>query len=168
MAKADVIEWTDYFTGGDSTSIEQVWYNDNTHRMTVAFNKSGLYSYDNVSPGLFREMRDADSLGQFFREHFRRPGHPMPGAKHDERRAVFVQVEKEPSVPEVDFDALKSVRLTTGKGPVYRIHFALESAGWMDVRAEGPAEAIEQFEDYMRDRHLDARVLEVSTDITKR
>lgn len=168
MAKADVIEYTDYFTGGDSTSIEQVWYNENTHRMTVAFQTSGLYSYDNVSPGLFREFQYADSLGQFFRDHFRRPGYPMPGAKHDERRAVFTKVDKEPDIPEVDFDALKAVRLTTGKGPVYTIRFALESAGTMQVRAEGPAEAIEEFEEYMRGRHLSATVLEVSADITKR
>jgi hypothetical protein len=121
MARAEVVEYTAEHDGGDSTSIDHIWYNRNSHRMTVRFSAKGnapggTYSYDDVSLSLYEDFIKAESLGQFFREVFRRPGNPWPGAKHDDRRTTFQQVDPEPARPEPDLDAMKTVRLTSGKG----------------------------------------------------
>jgi hypothetical protein len=166
MARAEVVEFTAEHDGGDSTSIDHVWYNRNTHRMTVRFaakgsQPGGTYSYDDVSLSLYEDFIGAESLGQFFREVFRRPGNPWPGAKHDDRRTTFQQIDPEPSRPEPDLDAMKTVRLTSGRGQKYMLRYTYEADGETEVRAETPEQAKEMFEEYLRDKGFKARVKQI-------
>lgn len=165
MAKTEVVEYTNDFEDEESSSIEHVWYNANTHRMTVKFKTGGLYSYDDVNRGLFDEFFDSDSLGQFFREHFRRPGHVWPGAKHNERTTVFRQVDPEPVKAETDLDAHKTVRLTAGKGKMFSLRYSYEAESEMEVRAVDAGEAIALFKEYMREKGFKAKVTQVNVKV---
>lgn len=167
MAKAEIVEYTTDFVDDESTSIERVWYNANTHRMTVKFKAGGTYSYDDVATQLFDEFMDAESLGQFFREVFRRPGNPWPGAKHDDRTTVFREVPIEPVVrAEPDLDAMKVVRLTTSKGPKFDVEFEYTAPGRMEVRAADAQAAIKLAKEYLRDKGFQAKVTRVTQDIS--
>lgn len=160
MAKAEVIEWTEDFDGTGSSSIGHVWYNSNTGRMTVRFVAGGLYSYDGVSEELYTEFAMADSLGQFFREHFRSPGKPWPGAKHVERTTSFRYVEPEPASGP-DLDALKPELVTLGKGKTFKLRFSYKGTGEMNVRGQDWQEAVDTFVQYMETQGFEVTVNEV-------
>lgn len=149
MAKREVVEYTEEFLGWGSSSIDHVWFNGNTQRMTVRFKSGGLYSYDGVDDTLFDDFQQADSLGNFFREHFRTTP-PWPGAKHDERLVTFTLVEVETPV-RPDLDALKAELITTGKGKTWHIDFTYSGRGKMDVRAPSWQEAMDVLEKRMEE-----------------
>lgn len=162
MGRSEVVEYTTDFDGGESTSIRTVWYNHNTNRMTVKFIAGGLYSYDDVSYSLFNDFQDSESLGQFFREHFRRPGHVWPGAKHNEGTTKFSQVPIERATVTADLDALKVTKLTSGKGESFLLNYTYSAEGQMEVRAKDTKQAVFLLEEYMREKGFDIKVTSVT------
>jgi hypothetical protein len=159
MARAEVIEYTNEFDGGDSTSIEHVWYNRDTERMTVRFKAGGTYSYDGVPVSLYDDFADSDSLGQFFRVNFRATGETWAGAKHNDRTTEFKYVPPEGKpVIETDLDALKAVKLTAGKGKEFKLHFTYSANGEMTVRAPDLDAAMVLFQEYMMEKGFTAKV----------
>lgn len=158
MARSEVIEYTERLGAVEpvhSTSIVDVWYNRITKRMTVKFISGGLYSYDDVDEELYHEFSTAESLGQFFRDHFRVPGEVWPGAKHDEHLATFKKIRPagvggtaRAPAPVVDLDALKVERLTSGAGPEFEISYAFSGEGKIKVRAADVPQAVGLMEEY--------------------
>lgn len=168
MAKAEVIEYTDTFEPRGSTSITQVWWNENTERLTVSFISGGLYSYEGVSADLYSDFFTAESKGQFFRENFRVPGQVWPGAKHDEHLAKFQQVDSKPKMVEPDLDALKVEKLTSGHGKIFKLHFEFSGESDVEVRAADLDEALRVFNDYFADTGFKVKVKGVYIDFTVR
>lgn len=167
MGRREVIEYTEDFVDEDSTSIEHVWYNVNTERLTIKFRHGGTYSYDGVSEELFDEFKDAESLGSFFHATFSPKGEEKwPGVKHDERLIDFLEVDSETPEVEPDLDALKPAALTGGKGKRFKLHFSYSAKGEMEVRAEGVHEAVAIFQEYMAEHGFKADVTEVTMNLT--
>lgn len=158
MGRAEVIEFTHDFEGGDSTSVKHVWWNSNTERLTVEFIRGGgavsggIYSYDGVDYDLYTDFKDSPSYGAFFHSVFTPKGDDKwPGVKHDELRVKFAQVDDEESREVIaDLDALKPNKLTMGKGKAYELEFTYSARGRMEVRARDAGDAIQTFLDYMR------------------
>lgn len=152
MGRTEVIEFTEEFEDADSTSIEHVWYNANTERLTIKFRHSGTYSYDGVDADLYNDFASADSLGSFFHSIFTpKNGEKWPGAKHDERRTEFRAVEVEDPEIEPDLDALKPQAITGGKGKEFKLHFTYSAKGEMTVRAPDVEQAVTILNEYLHD-----------------
>lgn len=156
--RAEVIEYTHDFDGGDSTSIKHVWWNSNTERLTVEFIRGGgavsggIYSYDGVDYDLYSDFKDAPSYGIFFHSEFTPKGDDKwPGVKHDELRVEFHEVEDEEAREVLaDLDALKPTKLTKGKGKEFELEFTYSARGRMNVRAKDASAAITEFVAYMK------------------
>lgn len=154
MAKTDVVEYT-HHTKRESESIKDVYWNQNTNRLTVAFVNGGVYSYDEVGKGLYNDFVRAESMGRYFREMFRMS--EWPGAKHDDRLVRFVVVPVEGPDWETDLDSLKVTRLTNSayKGnQQYTIHFTYTGKEEVDVRAADTDEAVQLVRDYFADKNV--------------
>lgn len=57
-----------------STNILQTTYFPQQHRLYVSFNRGGVYSYENISPELYDDFKNADSQGEFFAKDIKK--HP--------------------------------------------------------------------------------------------
>lgn len=49
-----------------STAIRYVAYNNKQQTLTITFKKRGRYTYQGVSPEVFRAFLDSSSKGRFF------------------------------------------------------------------------------------------------------
>lgn len=168
MARSEVIEYTETRFPTGSTAVEEAWYNENTQRMTLRFPRGGLYSYDEVSPELWREFIDAESMGRFFAQTFNSStGNKWEGAKHVESRTKFALVEVERPAPEPDLDAFK-VNLTMGRGTQeFTVHFQYTADTKMAVRATSVEEAVKAVEDYAKSKGFAVEVEGVYQPIKK-
>lgn len=155
MAKTDVVEFT-HHTSRDSKSIADIWWNQNTYRLTVRFHTGGVYSYDEVGKGLYNSFAKADSMGLFFRETFRMAA--WPGAKHNEPLVRFQPVAVEGAFEDdPDLDALKVTRLTSsaeGGNQKFTVHYSYNGDSTVEVRAADMDEAIDLVEEYFAGRNV--------------
>lgn len=87
----DVVEYTEALLNTGSTSIKRVFYNENTLVMTIEFVSGGVYSYEDVTPGLYKQFIGADSLGIFYGNTFREQG--WNGTRHNSPRFRSVAVQ---------------------------------------------------------------------------
>ena len=51
----------------DSSAIFSISYDFRTKKLLVAFNKKGLYSYNNVPDEVYYQLKFSDSIGKTFR-----------------------------------------------------------------------------------------------------
>lgn len=137
-----VLEFTSHFPTSDySTSIEEVWYNENRQRMTVSFKTGGLYSYDEVSPQLLADFINSDSLGGFFAEYFRQ--WTGPGEKHIPGSVIFKKVQV----------------ISTETGAEY--DWIVRYTGTVIIRARTVSEAVAKFNEAFPDQ----TAVHLSTDL---
>lgn len=54
-----------------STNIHSIGYDQKSRRMSVRFNGSGTYHYDDVPPEEHAKLMAADSVGSHFHQHIR-------------------------------------------------------------------------------------------------
>lgn len=55
----------------DSSNIASLGYDEETRTMVVEFKNKTLYSYHPVQPKAFDELKNAESIGGHFNQHFR-------------------------------------------------------------------------------------------------
>jgi hypothetical protein len=142
--RAEVIEYTHTFTP-TSTSVREVFYNQNTRRLTVAFLQGGEYSYDGCSIQRYRALKKAESTGKYIRLNFTGAG--KTGAKHGEN-VVHREIKVQGGPEVTDLDSLKTEKLTAGEGDTFTVHFEFAGTSSVEVRALDTNAALELFNDY--------------------
>ena len=55
----------------DSSAFDRVGYSERTHTLDVQFDNSGWYRYTNISPSLFNEFINSESLGGFYNDYIK-------------------------------------------------------------------------------------------------
>ena len=60
----------------DSTSIDQIGYDEDQHEAHVVFKNGHHYVYSEVSQDVWDRFKDAPSKGKFINEEFKAKGYP--------------------------------------------------------------------------------------------
>lgn len=55
----------------DSSAFDQVGYSERTQTLDVLFDNSGWYRYTKITPSLFRDFINAESLGGFYNDYIK-------------------------------------------------------------------------------------------------
>ena len=61
----------------DSTSVDQIGYDDEAREAHVIFKRSGYYIYSDVSEEVWKEFREASSKGTFVNAELKAKGYPV-------------------------------------------------------------------------------------------
>lgn len=56
------LQWTHV----DSSNVDSVAYDEETHTLAVQFKNGGLYSYSDVELDIYTDLVHAESVGQYF------------------------------------------------------------------------------------------------------
>jgi len=59
----------------DSSTVDQIGYDDEAREVHVIFKNSGHYIYSDVSEEVWAQFRDAPSQGKFVNEEFKAKGY---------------------------------------------------------------------------------------------
>lgn len=61
----------------DSSSIEQIGYDEGSQEIHVVFLKGGHYVYSQVSEHIFENLKNSDSIGTFVNSVLKAGGYPV-------------------------------------------------------------------------------------------
>jgi len=55
-----------------SSLLSKIGYDITTGRLYVEFSNRAVYSYENVTPEMYSEMRHSDSVGEYFTKNIKK------------------------------------------------------------------------------------------------